>query len=182
MNKVKKKWSEDEGKGMYLKALYLIVIRYAAGFLLGPHWFLLFLWHASGYFSPLSIFWKLKYVFYFLIVKTQNSILHMIYAKWIIFTLSNKVSFLVSFKCGWYDVSSSHWLRLSIKPLFLLLPFLLPENQKWWLELQQPNKSQMPLDLTSLFHWTKDNLYLPLDFLIHGRNNVLRGNCMCKPL
>lgn len=35
--KVKKKWSEEEGKGMYVKALYLIVIRYAACFLLGPH-------------------------------------------------------------------------------------------------------------------------------------------------
>lgn len=34
--KVKKKWSEVEGKGMHLKALYLTVIRLAAGFLLGP--------------------------------------------------------------------------------------------------------------------------------------------------
>lgn len=38
---------------------------------------------------------KSKYVFCFATTKTQSSVLHMSCAKWIIFTLSNKVSFLV---------------------------------------------------------------------------------------
>lgn len=49
-----------------------------------------------------------------------------------------------TFRYGQCDVSSCHWLRLPVQPPFPLLPFVLPEVQMWWLELQQPSKSQRP--------------------------------------
>lgn len=46
-----------------------------------------------------------------------------------------------TFKC---DVNNSHRLKLSIQSPHPFLPFLLPVVHMWWLELQQPHKSQRP--------------------------------------